>query len=76
MKHMKIQEAIEKMQYRISTAIEIVGKGENGKEFEDMEMAIKALEIQQKMIEHCERKCGSCPCWDGKSDICMNDFII
>ena len=49
---------------------------EDGKAFEDMEMAITALKMQQKMIEHCERKCKGCPCWDGKSDLCLNDFII
>ena len=70
------QEAIEKLKYRISTASKTVGIGEDGKAFEDMEMAITALKMQQKMIEHCERKCKGCPCWDGKSDLCLNDFII
>lgn len=40
------QEAINLMRYRMNTAIEIVGNGENGNAFEDMEMAIKALEKQ------------------------------
>lgn len=40
------QQAIERMKYRIDTASEIVGKGEDGNAFEDMEMAIKALEKQ------------------------------
>ena len=70
------QKAIEKLKYRISTASKTVGIGEDGKAFEDMEMAITALKMQQKMIEHCERKCKGCPCWDGKSDLCLNDFII
>lgn len=73
---MKVQEAIEKMQCRINTASEIVGKGEDGKAFEDMEMAIEALKMQQKMLEYCKRECKGCPCWDGKSGVCMNDFII
>lgn len=40
------QEAINRMQYRIDTATRIVGKGEDGKAFEDMEMAIEALKKQ------------------------------
>lgn len=41
-------EAISRMRYRIDTATDIVGNGSDGKAFEDMEMAIKALEeIQQ-----------------------------
>lgn len=40
----EIQEAIEKMRYRIETASAIVGNGEDGNAFEDMEMAIEALE--------------------------------
>lgn len=41
-------EAIKRMRYRIDTATDIVGKGVDGKVYEDMEIAIKALEeIQQ-----------------------------
>lgn len=41
-------EAIERMKYRIETATDIAGKGVDGKAYEDMEMAITALEeIQQ-----------------------------
>ena len=41
-------EAIVRMKYRIDTAMNIAGKGINGKAYEDMEIAIKALEeIQQ-----------------------------
>lgn len=41
-------EAIARMKYRIDTATDIAGKGSDGKAYEDMEMAIKALqEIQQ-----------------------------
>lgn len=41
-------EAISKIQWRINTASEIAGRGEDGKAFEDLEMAIQALEeIQQ-----------------------------
>lgn len=43
---MEVQEAIKRMQYRISTASEIVGKGEDDNAFKDMEMAIEALEKQ------------------------------
>lgn len=43
------QEAIEKMRYRIDTATEIAGRGKDGKAFEDMEMAIKALETIDKI---------------------------
>lgn len=41
-------EAIVRMRNRIDTATDIVGKGSDGKAYEDMEIAIKALkEIQQ-----------------------------
>lgn len=41
-------QAIERMRYRIKTATDVMGKGVDGKAYEDMEMAIKALEeIQQ-----------------------------
>ena len=41
-------EAIKKIQYRINTASDVVGKGADAKAFEDLEMAIQALEeIQQ-----------------------------
>ena len=43
------QQAIERMRYRIDTASEIAGKGENGNIFEDMEIAIKALEAVDKI---------------------------
>lgn len=40
--------AIAKIRYRIDTASQLVGNGADGKEFEDLEMAIQALsEIQQ-----------------------------
>lgn len=41
-------EAIERMWYRIKSATDIVGKGIDGKAYEDMEMAISALEEIQK----------------------------
>ncbi|OUP00294.1 hypothetical protein B5F37_11665 [Drancourtella sp. An210] len=45
---MTLNEAISMMRYRIDTASQILGKGTNGKAYEDMEMAISALEeIQQ-----------------------------
>lgn len=40
------QEAVNMMKYRVETASEMIGKGVDGKAFEDMEMAIKALEKQ------------------------------
>lgn len=44
-------EAIARMKHRIETATDIAGKGVDGKAYEDMEMAIKALEeIQQYRI--------------------------
>ena len=63
-------EAIERRRYRIETATEVVGKGSGGKAYEDMEMAIKALEeIQQYRVigtvEECreawERQIGKNP---------------
>ena len=45
---MKENEAISRMRYRVETATHNIGKGVDGKAYEDMEMAIKALEeIQQ-----------------------------
>lgn len=44
-------EAIAKMKYRIKAVTNIAGKGVDGKAYEDMEMAIKALEeIQQYRV--------------------------
>ena len=43
------QQAIEKIRYRIDTASEIAGKGKNSNAFEDMEIAIKALEAVDKI---------------------------
>ena len=63
-------EAIARMRYRIDTATEAIGKGSDGKAYEDMEIAIKALEeIQQYRaigtVEEClevmERQKGKKP---------------
>lgn len=40
---MTIQEAIERIKYRIYTATKIVGKGQDGEGFEDLEMMIDKL---------------------------------
>lgn len=56
-------EAVNKIQWRINTASEIAGRGENGKAFEDLEMAIHALsEIQQyrAMEERLKKVYGEC----------------
>ena len=45
---MTVQKAIDMMKYRIFTATQIVGKGEDGNAFKDMEMAIEALETQNE----------------------------
>lgn len=52
-------EAIKRIRYRIDTATDIAGKGTDGKTYEDMGMAIKALgEIQQYRsigtVEECQ----------------------
>lgn len=44
------QEAINMMRYRIDTATEIVGKGEDGSAFKDMEMAIRTFEAIDKIV--------------------------
>lgn len=57
-------EAVARMKYRIDTATDIVGKGVDGKAYEDMEMAISALEKQiPKKITHEATiyKCCTCP---------------
>lgn len=40
---MTAKEAIEQIQYRIDTATQMVGKGQDGKAYEDLKMAITAL---------------------------------
>lgn len=47
--NMTEQDAIKMLEYRIETATQIAGKGEDGKAFEDMEMAIEALKLQEKL---------------------------
>lgn len=67
-------EAIKRMKYRIDTAMDIAGKSVDGKAYEDMEMAIKALEeIQQYRsigtIEECrearEKQRAKIPGYEG-----------
>ena len=48
---MTVQEAISSLRYRINTAKDIVGAGESGNSFEDMEMGIKALENIETLKE-------------------------
>ena len=48
---MDIKDAIEMMKYRIETATKIAGKGKDGKAFEDMEMAIEALEMKDEIVK-------------------------
>ena len=43
------QEAINMIRYRIDTATEIVGKGEDRSAFKDMEMAIRTFEAIDKI---------------------------
>lgn len=52
-------EAIARMRYRIDTATEAIGKGSDVKAYEDMEIAIKALEEIQRYraigtVEECK----------------------
>lgn len=63
-------EAIARIRYRIDTATDNIGKGVDGKAYEDMEMGIKALEeIQQyrvigtveKLLSVMERQIGRKP---------------
>ena len=64
---MFIQDAINSLKYRIETAAEIVGKGEDGNAFVDMEMAMMALgkQIAKKPVEQIKMigldKGGKCP---------------
>lgn len=48
---MEINEAIEKIKWRIETASAIAGKGTDGNAFQDLEMAIEALKTKQKIID-------------------------
>lgn len=55
-------EAISRIKYRIDTASKAVGKGEDGKAFEDLELAINALEKQiPKKPKEYEDKFYACP---------------
>ncbi len=49
-KGMDNKDAINKIKYRIETASRIAGKGETAKAFEDLEIAIQALENQNRII--------------------------
>lgn len=62
-------EAIQIIKYRIETASEIVGKGKDGKAFQDLEIAIQALEKQitekpkykwHMTFQKCDRYGGYC----------------
>ena len=62
-------EAISRIKYRIDTASKAVGKGEDGKAFEDLELAIKSLEKQvpkKPKMRHIKSydgfNDGWCPC--------------
>lgn len=84
------QEAINMMRYRVDTATEIAGKGEDGNAFEDMEMAIKALEkqIPQKIFHQGYKYKGEmiypngingipydlCPNY--KTNLCTDGFLV
>jgi len=46
-------------------------------EYKAIELAIKSLEMQYKMMEHCEGSCTGCPYYNSIfGEACMNDFII
>lgn len=59
---MTVQEAIQLMKSRVETATELMGKGADGKAYEDMEMAIEAMEKQiPKKPNEYEDKYYACP---------------
>lgn len=63
------QEAINRIRCRIDTASDIAGKGVDGKPYEDMEMAIQALEKQiPKKPKLIEDKMWTCP-------VCNNNLL-
>lgn len=70
---MTVQEAIQLMKSRVETATELMGKGIDGKAYEDMEMAIECMEKQiPKKVQKLESKiliadgwqyqCPKCKC--------------
>lgn len=68
---MEIQEAIQQL-----TIQRTFTKGSNAK-VEAIDMAIQALKMQQKMMQHCEGSCVGCHYYNPTNgDKCMNDFII
>lgn len=79
---MTADEAIKRMRNRVDTITNIIGKGFDGKAYEDMEMAIQALEEVQQYraigtVEECrearERQRGKKPVKDECShDCCPN----
>ena len=70
---MTAQEAIERIKYRIETASLIAGNGVDGKAFEDLDMAIEALEKQiPKKVEVWADGSEHCPCCDkNNSGLCF-----
>lgn len=66
---MTSKEAIEKMKYRIDTAAEIAGRGEDGKAFEDMELAIEALENQEIIL----KILAEIECWCTCEEMCQDE---
>ena len=64
--------AIIQIKYRVDTATQLIGTGVDGKAYEDLELAIKALEkqipkkpyIQQVEIDYYEHDCMECPSCD------------
>ena len=60
---MRVKEAIDSIRYRITTTSNIVGSGADGNAFEDLEMAIEALEKQipkQPKYQGEHEKCPTC----------------
>lgn len=73
------REAIERIKYRMEMACKMVGKGEDGKAFEDLEMGIKALDKQIPKkpyhiseIDDNDNAMVECPICHANSDYSIN----
>lgn len=70
------QEAIRIIRHRIDTARAVCGSGKDGKAFEDLEMAIEALNKQiPKKPTDIDEECGTFVCPSCESMICSIDDI-
>ena len=74
------EQAIDRIKYRIETASDIAGKGTDGKAFEDLELAIQALEKQVRLKCWIEQQQQKDPMSEAKRkdviDLVIEQFMV